>query len=232
MAITARARLRRLPTRAQYDETSIHRILDAGFLAHVGFLVGSQPFVIPTLYGRHESTIFLHGSAASRMLKNLAVGVPVCATVTLVDGLVLARSAFNHSMNYRSVMMFGTARLVDGTEKLLGLKVISEHLLAGRWSDVRPPSAKELRATSVLQMTIEEASAKVRRGPVLDDETDYSLPHWAGVLPASVGWQYPIADSRLSPDLVMPAYLQRLIGAGVSEGHNVKSVTCAREFCE
>src|ERR1700733_14682078 len=142
MAIKVRARLRRLPNRAQYDENSIHRILDAGFLAHVGFLVDSQPFVIPTLYGRHENTIFLHGSAASRMLKSLAAGVACCATVTLIDGLVLARSAFNHSMNYRSVVMFGTARLVEGGEKLFGLETISEHLLAGRWSDVRPPSTK------------------------------------------------------------------------------------------
>jgi len=232
MANTARARLRRLPTRAQYDETSIHRILDAGFLAHVGFLVGSQPFVIPTLYGRHESTIFLHGSAASRMLKNLAAGVPVCATVTLVDGLVLARSAFNHSMNYRSVVMFGTARPVDDAEKLLGLEVISEHLLSGRWSDVRPPSVRELKATSVLQMTIEEASAKVRQGPVIDDEPDYSLPHWAGVLPASVGWQYPIADSRLSPDVVIPAYLKRLVQVEAPEGHSVESVRPSREVRE
>ncbi len=208
---TARAQLRRLPKRAQYDESSIHRILDAGFLAHIGLLVDSQPFVIPTLYGRRENTIFLHGSAASRMLKNLRTGVAVCATVTLVDGLVLARSAFNHSMNYRSVVIFGTARLVEGGEKLVGLEVISEHLLAGRWRDVRPPSIKELKATAVLQMTIEEASAKVREGPVLDDEADYSLPHWAGIVPAEHGWKNPVPDLRLSPNVELPRYLRSLM---------------------
>ncbi len=211
MSNTARARLRRLPKRAQYDEGSIHRILDAGFLAHVGFLIDSQPVVIPTLYGRSDNTLFLHGSAASRMLRNLATGVAVCATVTLVDGIVLARSAFNHSMNYRSVVVFGSARLVEGEEKLTGLKVISEHLLEGRWSDVRPPSTRELKATTVLQMTIEDASAKVRQGPVIDDEVDYSLPHWAGIVPAQCGWKDPIADARLSPKVEIPGYLQRLI---------------------
>ena len=210
MVSTARAQLRRLPNRAQYDEISIHRILDAGFLAHIGFLVDSQPFVIPTLYGRHKNTIFLHGSAASRMLKDLAAGVAVCATVTLVDGLVLARSAFNHSMNYRSVVMFGTARSVEDTEKLFGLKVIAEHLLPGRWSDVRPPSIKELKATAVLRMTIEEASAKVREGPVHDDEADYSLPHWAGIVPAEHGWKTPVSDSRLSRKVELPSYLRSL----------------------
>jgi nitroimidazol reductase NimA-like FMN-containing flavoprotein (pyridoxamine 5'-phosphate oxidase superfamily) len=211
MVNTARAQLRRLPNRAQYDESSIRRILDAGFLAHIGFLVDSQPFVIPTLYGRHENTIFFHGSTASRMLKNLAAGVAICATVTLVDGLVLARSAFNHSMNYRSVVMFGTARPVEDSEKLLGLEVISEHLLAGRWSDVRPPSIKELKATAVLRMTIEDASAKAREGPVQDDEADYSLPHWAGIVPAQHGWKNPVPDSRLSPNVELPRYLRTLI---------------------
>jgi uncharacterized protein len=208
---TDRTQLRRLPKRAQYDEESIYRILDAGFIAHVGFLIESQPFVIPTLYGRNGNTIFLHGSAASRMLKTLAKGAAVCATVTLVDGLVLARSAFNHSMNYRSVVMFGTARLVEGGDKLLGLKVISEHLLPGRWDDVRKPSAKELKATSVLYMQIEEASAKVRQGPVLDDEADYSFPAWAGIVPAEHGWKDPLRDARLAPNVELPAYLRNLV---------------------
>jgi len=210
MTNNGRAKLRRRPKRARYDEKSIHRILDAAFLVHVGFLVESQPFVIPTLYGRHENTIFLHGSAASRMLKDLAAGVAVCATVTIVDGLVLARSAFNHSINYRSVVMFGTARPVEGDEKLLGLKTISDHLLAGRWNDVRPPSTRELKATTVLKMTIEEASAKVREGPVLDDEDDYSLPHWAGIVPVEQSWKNPLPDSRLAPTVQLPGYLRSL----------------------
>jgi nitroimidazol reductase NimA-like FMN-containing flavoprotein (pyridoxamine 5'-phosphate oxidase superfamily) len=207
----SRARLKRLPHRGRYDEAALHEVLDAGFLAHMGFLVDHHPFVIPTLYGRQNNALFLHGSAASRMVRALAVGVPVCATVTLVDGLVLARSAFNHSMNYRSAVVFGTAHLLEGEDKLSGLKVISEHLVAGRWQDVRPPSRKELKATSVLRMTIEEASVKVRQGPVLDDEADYSLPYWAGVVPLKINWSKPIGDSRLKPETPLPAYLKSFV---------------------
>src|SRR5581483_11318458 len=176
MKRTKRSKLRRLPKRGSHDTEAINAILDAGFLAHVGFQVDGQPFVIPTLYGRDGEKLYLHGSAASRMLGKLAEGVPTCVTVTLVDGLVLARSAFHHSMNYRSVVAFGTACKIDEeAQKQTALRIISEHLIRGRWDDVREPNAKELKATSVLEFQIEEASAKVRQGPPLDDEEGYSL---------------------------------------------------------
>jgi nitroimidazol reductase NimA-like FMN-containing flavoprotein (pyridoxamine 5'-phosphate oxidase superfamily) len=188
----------------------IHEILDAGFLAHVGFLVAGQPFVIPTLYGREGDKLYLHGSAASRMLHELETGVPVCVTVTLVDGLVLARSAFHHSMNYRCVVAFGTARrIVEPDVKVLALRVISEHMIAGRWNDVRGPSEKELKATAVLEFVMEEASAKVRTGPPLDDEEDYSLPVWAGVVPLRMETATPVPDPRLSDGVEAPEYALR-----------------------
>jgi nitroimidazol reductase NimA-like FMN-containing flavoprotein (pyridoxamine 5'-phosphate oxidase superfamily) len=188
----------------------IQEILDAGFLAHVGFLVAGQPFVIPTLYGRDGDKLYLHGSAASRMLHELETGVPVCVTVTLVDGLVLARSAFHHSMNYRSVVAFGTARrIVEPDLKVLALRVISEHLIAGRWNDVRGPSEKELKATAVLEFVMEEASAKIRTGPPLDDEEDYSLPVWAGVVPLRMEAATPVPDPRLSDGAEAPEYVLR-----------------------
>jgi uncharacterized protein len=210
MKLTKRTQLRRLPKRGSHDLATINSILDAGFLAHVGFAVNQQPFVIPTLYGRDDRRLYLHGSAASRMLSQLESGIPACVTVTLVDGLVLARSAFHHSMNYRSVVAFGTARkLADPAEKTRALHVISEHLIAGRWSDVRGPSAKELTATSVLEFAIEEASAKVRTGPPADDEDDYALPVWAGILPLQLEAKPPIPDSRLINGIEPPDYIER-----------------------
>lgn len=210
---TNRTELRRLPKRGFHDAETIHAILDAGFLAHVGFQVDGQPFVIPTLYGRDGEKLYLHGSAASRMLGELAQGVAACVTVTLVDGLVLARSAFHHSMNYRSVVAFGTARTIeDETQKRNALRVVSEHLIRGRWDEVREPNAKELKATSVLEFQIEEASAKVRQGPPLDDEEDYSLSMWAGVLPLKLRTGTPIADSRLAPGAALPRYLAGFSG--------------------
>jgi nitroimidazol reductase NimA-like FMN-containing flavoprotein (pyridoxamine 5'-phosphate oxidase superfamily) len=192
-----RTELRRLPKRGSYDSKTIYEILDAAFLAHVGFSVDGQPFVIPTLYGRDGDKLYLHGSAASRMLRELETGVPACVTATLVDGLVLARSAFHHSMNYRSVVAFGTARkLADPVRKTEALRVISEHVVTGRWNDVRRPSEKELKATTVLEFSIEEASAKVRTGPPVDDEEDYVLPIWAGVVAR-------ITDGVAEPDYVM-----------------------------
>jgi hypothetical protein len=180
--------------------------LDAGFLAHVGFCVDSQPFVIPTLYGRDGKKLYLHGSAASRMLRDVETGIPTCITVTLVDGLVLSRSAFDHSMNYRSVVAFGTARkLVDQEQKVNSLRVISEHLIAGRWADVRGPSQNELNATTVLEVSIEEASAKVRTGPPLDDESDYGFPVWAGVLPLEIKSGPPIPDDKLAERVTLRA---------------------------
>jgi uncharacterized protein len=208
VSVTDRATVRRLPKRAAYDEATVHAILDAGFLAHVGFCVEGQPFVIPTLYGRKGSTLYLHGSAASRMLRELEKGLPACATVTLVDGLVLARSAFHHSMNYRSVVAFGTARKIeDSAAKEQALRSISEHLIAQRWADVRPPNEQELKATTVLELEIEEASAKQRTGGPIDDEEDYALDVWAGVLPVQLTTAPAEADVRLSARAEVPSYL-------------------------
>jgi nitroimidazol reductase NimA-like FMN-containing flavoprotein (pyridoxamine 5'-phosphate oxidase superfamily) len=207
---TKRTQLGRLPNRGSYDSEAINAVLDAAFLAHVGFQVNGQPLVIPTLYGREEDKLYLHGSAASRMLRELETGVPACVCVTIVDGLVLARSAFHHSMNYRSVVAFGTARkLEDPERKTTALRIISEHLIAGRWNDVRQPTAKELKATSVLEFAMEEASAKIRTGPPVDDEEDYGLPVWAGVLPLRLEEKAPIPDPRLAEDAVVPQYMVR-----------------------
>lgn len=215
MHLTERTELRRLPARGSHEQETIHAILDAGFLAHVGFEVNGQPFVIPTLYGREGDRLYLHGSVASRMLRNLESGVPACITVTLVDGLVLARSAFHHSINYRSVMAFGTARAItDTVRKTHALRVVSEHLIAGRWDDVRQPNEKELKATAVLEFSIEEASAKVRTGSPVDDEADYELPVWAGVLPVRLQPQPPIADARLPENIVVPQYVRKFRNDG------------------
>lgn len=203
---TERSQVRRVPKRAAYDAATIHAILDAAFLAHVGFVVEGQPFVIPTLYGRKDDKLYLHGSSVSRMLRESGKGIPLCITVTLVDALVLARSAFHHSMNYRSVVAFGNARLIDDAEqKNEALRLISDHILAGRWDEVRPPTAQELKATAVLEFTIEEASAKTRSGFPVDDEEDYALPVWAGILPLPVTPQLPVADPRLPSDIAVSA---------------------------
>jgi len=203
-----RSELRRLPARGSHELKTIHAILDAAFLAHVGFQLEGQPFVIPTLYGREGDKLYLHGSAASRMLRELQTAIPACVNVTLIDGLVLARSAFHHSMNYRSVVAFGTARKIDeADEKIRALRTISEHVVAGRWNDVRGPTDKELKATSVLEFSIEEASAKIRQGPPVDEEDDYHLRIWAGILPMKMEAKAPIADSQLADDLELPEYL-------------------------
>src|SRR5271170_8029692 len=181
---TSRTRVTREPQLAVYDRDTINQILDEASLCHVGFVSDSQPFVIPTSYGRDGDVLYIHGSAASRMLRNLDRGVPVCITVTLLDGLVLARSVFNHSMNYRSVVILGTATLIDDpAEKLAALRALSEHIIPGRWDDARQPNEKELKATSVLRLPIDEFSAKVRVGAPIDDEEDYEFPTWAGVIP-------------------------------------------------
>ena len=208
---TARTRVVREPDRAVYDREVVYRILDEGFLCHVGFVVDGQPFVIPTSYGRHDATLYIHGSAASRMLRQVTKdGVPVCITVTLLDGLVLARSVFNHSMNYRSVMILGKATLVDDPqEKLAALRTLSEHILPGRWDDARQPNERELKATSVLRVPIEEFSAKVRVGPPIDDEEDYSFPTWAGVVPLEMVAGKPIDDARLVVGKEVPLYAKQ-----------------------
>ena len=204
---TPRTRLVREADRAVYDREAAYRILDEGFLCHVGFVADGQPFVIPTSYGRNGDSIFVHGSAASRMLRQLKQSVPVCITVTLLDGLVLARSIFNHSMNYRSVVVLGKATLVeDPQEKLEALRLLSEHIIPGRWAEVRQPNERELKATSILRVPIEEFSAKVRKGPVVDDEEDYSFPTWAGIVPLEMVAGAPIDDARLDPAREVPAY--------------------------
>jgi len=206
---TERTQVKRLPQRGRYDEESVFPILDQGFVCHVGFSVDGQPYVIPTNYGRSGHTLYLHGSSASRMLKTLSGGVPVCVTVTLVDGLVLARSAFHHSVNYRSVVILGTARLVDDpAEKREALRLFTEHVMKGRWDDVRKPTEQELKATTVLALPLEEVSAKVRTGGPIDDEPDYALPVWAGVLPLQTVAKSPEPDALRKNDPPVPEYLK------------------------
>ena len=208
-APTERTQVRRLPKRAVYDREAIYRILDEGLVCHVGFVVDGQPVLIPTGYGRDGDTLYVHGSAASRMLRDIAQGVEVSIAVTLLDGLVLARSAFHHSMNYRSVVIFGTAAVVeDQTTKREALRAFTEHIAPGRWREVRPPTESELKATTVLAIPLKEVSAKVRTGPPLDDEDDYSLPVWAGVLPLELRSEQPMADSRLSASIEVPDYVR------------------------
>jgi uncharacterized protein len=206
---TTRTRVVREAERGVYDRETVYRILDEGFICHVGFAVDGQPFVIPTSYGRKEAHIYIHGSAASRMLREMKDGVALCVTVTLLDGLVLARSVFNHSMNYRSVVILGKGTLVeDPEEKLAALRTLSEHIIPGRWDDVRQPDERELKATSVLRLPIEEFSAKVRTGQPIDDEEDYSFPTWAGVVPLKIEVGEPISDPRLSLNQGIPNYLR------------------------
>jgi uncharacterized protein len=197
---TDRTQVRRLPKRGAYDKQQVHAILDEGYLCHVGFVVDGQPYVIPTLYVRREGQIYIHGSAASRMLRTLDEGASVCVTVTLVDGFVLARSAFHHSMNYRSVVVLGKARLVaDPAEKREAMRHFTNHMVPGRWEEVRQPNEQELKATTVLVLPLDEVSAKIRTGSPLDDEEDYALPVWAGVVPVRTELGKPLPDERLLP---------------------------------
>ncbi len=205
---TERTKLRRLPQRGDFDRETIYRILDEAFVCHVGFTVDEQPFVIPTAYARVGEQLVLHGSQASRMMRALAWGVEVCVTVTLVDGLVLARSAFHHSINYRSVVIFGKAQVVrDENEKLAALRAFTEHIVPDRWPDVRPPTDKELKATTVLSLPLQEASAKVRTGNPIDDEEDYALDIWAGVIPVRLTAGEPVADDRLRDGVSIPLHV-------------------------
>ncbi|HXZ33891.1 MAG TPA: pyridoxamine 5'-phosphate oxidase family protein [Terriglobales bacterium] len=207
---TARTRVVREPHRGVYDRATAYQILDEGFVCQIGFAVDGQPFVIPTGYGRAGDNLYVHGSVASRMLRNLSQGVPVCLTVTLLDGLVLARSIFNHSMNYRSVVVLGTAVAVtDPQEKIQALRAISEHILPGRWLESRQPNEKELKATAVMRLPITEFSSKVREGPPIDDEEDYEFPTWAGVIPLQMVAGQPIPDQRLDPSRPVPEYAQQ-----------------------
>jgi nitroimidazol reductase NimA-like FMN-containing flavoprotein (pyridoxamine 5'-phosphate oxidase superfamily) len=202
---TERTQVVREPHRGSFDRETIYKILDEGFVCHVGFTVEGQPYVIPTMFARVGEAIYFHGSAASRMLRGLSSGLAVCITVTLIDGLVLARSVFNHSMNYRSVVALGKATLVDeGEEKIAALRAFTEKILPGRWDDARQPNEKELKATSILRLALNEVSAKMRTGDVQDDEEDYALPVWAGVLPIRLAASEPIRDERCDAGLEVP----------------------------
>jgi uncharacterized protein len=209
-APTDRTRVRRVPARGEYERETIDGILDETLVSHLGFVHDGEPVVIPTLHARLDDRLYLHGSAASRMLRTLARGVQVCATATLVDGLVLARSAFHHSVNYRSVVVFGRAELVESEEgRLRALELFTEKLVPGRWSEVRPPTRQELKGTKVLSLPLDEASAKVRSGPPIDEEPDYGLPVWAGVLPMRLAVERPEPDPRLDPRVELPAHVAR-----------------------
>ena len=207
VATSDRTRLVREPQRAVYDRELIYKILDEGFVSHVGFTADGQTFVIPTMYARVGDALYFHGSAASRMLRGVSTGLNVCITVTLADGLVLARSVFNHSMNYRSAVALGNASIVDeADEKLDALRAFTEKILPGRWNDARQPNEKELKATSILRLPLTEISAKVRTGGVEDDAEDYALPVWAGVVPMRLVADAPLRDERCDPALPAPAY--------------------------
>jgi nitroimidazol reductase NimA-like FMN-containing flavoprotein (pyridoxamine 5'-phosphate oxidase superfamily) len=205
---TERTTLKRLPKRSEYDRAAIFEILDEAFICHVGFIVDGKPVVIPTSYVRVGDDVYIHGSAASRMLRSLEQGIDVCVTVTLIDGLVLARSAFHHSINYRSVVIFGRATMVDDSdEKARALHAFTEHVVPGRWEEVRPPDENELRATLVLRLPLAEVSAKVRTGPPIDDEDDYERAVWAGVLPLRLIPDAPVIDDRVPAGIEAPEYI-------------------------
>jgi nitroimidazol reductase NimA-like FMN-containing flavoprotein (pyridoxamine 5'-phosphate oxidase superfamily) len=206
---TERTTLKRLPKRGEYERDKVYEILDEAFICHVGFVFDGHPYVIPTGYGRVGDRLYIHGSSASRMLRTLKEAVEVCVTVTLMDGLVLARSAFHHSVNYRSVVILAKAVAVeDLAEKMEALRAFTEHVVPGRWDEVREPDEGELRATIVLSLPLVEASAKIRTGPPIDDEPDYELPVWAGELPLRLTTGEPVGDPRLKPGTAVPGYLR------------------------
>ena len=217
-AKTEKNNIKRLPKRGHYDRETIYRILDEALICHVGFADGGQPYVIPINFARIDDTIVLHGAKASRLLKHVEAGHPICVEVTIVDGLVLARSVFHHSVNYRSVVLFGTGRLVvDEQEKLAALEAVTEHLIPGRWKEARLPNQKELNATSVVSIRIDDASAKVRVGPPVDDEEDYTLPVWAGVLPLQELPLSPIQDEQQPTEIALPEYVAGYSRTGVEK---------------
>jgi len=209
-AMSERTRIVREPQRSVYDRDVIYKILDEGFVCHVGFTADAQTYVIPTMYARVGDAIYFHGSAASRTLRGVAAGLNVCVTVTLADGLVLARSVFNHSMNYRSVVALGNASIVDTpAEKLEALRAFTEKILPGRWNDARQPNEKELKATSILRLPLNEVSAKVREGDVEDDAEDYALKVWAGIVPLRLVADAPVRDARCDVEIAVPEYAER-----------------------
>jgi nitroimidazol reductase NimA-like FMN-containing flavoprotein (pyridoxamine 5'-phosphate oxidase superfamily) len=208
---STRNKIKRIPKRGHYDLETVFSILDSAFVCHIGFSIKGQPYVIPTAYGRSGNRIYIHGSSKSRMLLELGKGIPLCLTVTQLDGLVLARSVFHHSMNYRSAVIFGTATRLEKEEKLEALRVVSDHILPGRWDEARLPNRKELKATLVLQIEVEEASAKIRTGPPSDDKADYSLPIWAGMLPISTSYQSPIVDPGMKMEIAVPDSIKAFV---------------------
>jgi uncharacterized protein len=205
---TERTKIRRIPKRGSYEREQIYQILDEGFVCHIGFTVDEQPYVIPTAYARDGDNLIVHGSAASQMMRAMAWETDVCVTVTLIDGLVLARSAFHHSINYRSVVIFGKAKLIsDEGQKMEALRLFTEHLIPNRWAEIRPPNALELKATTVLSLPLDESSAKIRTGDPKDDEEDYEMKVWAGVIPLKATTGKPIDDSRLKDGVSPPDYV-------------------------
>jgi len=209
MSNSHRSKINRIPARGNYDKETINQIIDAALYCHVSFVHSNQPYIIPTIHARMGDRIVLHGAKGSRMLKHIAEGNEVCVAITLMDGLVLARSVFHHSMNYRSVVIFGKGKVLESkVKKLEALKTITEHIIPGRWEDARKPNEKELNATIVISIDINEASAKIRTGPPIDDEEDYNLPVWAGVLPLSLAIAPPQNDPKLNPGIPIPNYLK------------------------
>lgn len=210
---STRSTVRRVPKRGHYDEDTVHAVLDAAFVGQVSFTTDQQPFQIPMLYARQGKVLYLHGSPKSRIYRELAAGIPCCLGVTLVDGLVLARSAFHHSVNYRSVVAFGTCRPIeDAAEKRAAFALFTDRLVPGRWSECRPMTDREASVTGILSFTITDASAKIRTGGPVDDAEDYSLPIWAGVLPLRPEYHAPVADENGRKELPLPASVRRLLG--------------------
>lgn len=203
--------VKRLPKRGHYDRETIYSILDRQFLCHIAWQENGQPFMIPTAYGRKEDILYIHGSSKSRMLSSLADGRPICMVMTILDGLVLARSAFHHSMNYRSVVIYGHAREAEGEEKMEGVRIVSDQILPGRWNEVRLPTEIEMKATTVLAIHVDTASAKVRTGPPKDDEPDYTLPVWAGIIPITTTYHDPEPDPDMMQDRPWPESARRII---------------------
>lgn len=207
---TPRAELKRLPERGAYDRETVYSILDEGMVCHVGICVDGQPFVLPMAYARAGDRLLIHGFGGGRLVRALKDGAEVCVTVTHMDALVLARSAFHHSMNFRSVIVFGTAKLIDGDEaKTKAFREFFEFLIPGRWDDVRPPAPKELAQTAIVEVALDECSAKIRTGPPVDDEADYELSTWAGLIPFELTPQPPQADPKLDDGVVLPNYLKK-----------------------
>ena len=207
--VTDRTKVRRAPDRGRYDREFVHQVLDEALICHVGFAIDGQPFVMPTIHARVNETLYLHGSVGSRMMKTAAAGEPLCVTVTIVDALVMARSAFHHSMNYRSAVVIGRARAVtERPEKMVASEAIAEHVWKGRWNDTRHPNELELRKTGFVALDLREASAKTRTGPPKDEEADHELGHWAGVVPVETKTLEPEPDPALPSDIELPGYLK------------------------